>query len=511
MSCEPHCFSRPARRRHGIGLLTLVLLIGWLPGLWAAPLASVDPADYVKHQVLGNGLELFVNSNHAVPLAMIMVSFRCGAITQTPQTAGLFHLYEHLMFDGNSTYRTQTEFMAALNRLGVANWNGGTSNEYVNYYITVPSDKLAEGLAFWAAAIREPLFDPDQFQNEKQVVINEIRGYHTDPGDIFGNAAERRAFAAYPWRKDVSGPEKNIANATLAMIRQIQASYYIPNNAALMIGGDVDPSAVLPLVEQYFGSWKKGATPPAIAPVHPGYATSVKLVYPDPTFYNGLGLTQITWRGPDVLAQTKDTYVADVLLFLMSSPVGRFKQALLDKLPDLYDEEHISFGYPTQRDGGQFIFGTLFTYDPKQPLDLLARQEALRTAVLAELKQIAADPAAYFGAAELELAKTKLSDQNLMGMETAASVLNNLNFWWATATTDYFFGYEKNCRAVSFDDIAKLIKIWILDQPAITAVRIRQDQFAADKTAAAQQKSLGYETISADNAYWWQLAGSAAK
>jgi zinc protease len=490
--------------------LCVLAILSFSGGLWAAPAASGDPASFVRHSVLDNGLELFVNANHAVPLATIMVSFRCGAITQTPETAGLFHLYEHLMFAGNATYRTQTAFMAALNRLGVANWNGGTSTEYVNYYITVPSDRLDEGLAFWAAAIRTPLFDPAQFEAEKSVVINEIRGYHTDPSDIFGNAAERRAFAAYPWRKDVSGPEANIRGASLETIRRIQASWYIPNNAALLVGGDVDPAAVAGLVKRHFGDWKRGPQPPAIAPVHPGYARSFRLVYPDPGFYNGIGATSISWRGPDVLRQTKDTYVADVMLFLMASPVGCFKQALMQKVKGLYDAEHINFGYPTQRDGGQFIFNTAFVYDPRNPAGLLARQEGLRDTLVAELKLIAADPAAYFGAGELELAKTKLADQNLMAMETAAGLLSNLNFWWTTATTDYFFGYARNCQAVSFDDISALIRTWIIDQPAITAVHLRQEVLAADPQAAAQQAAYGYETVSADNAYWWQQAQPAA-
>jgi zinc protease len=491
-----------------IWLVALVLSIGLSAALPAAQPATGDPAAYVKHSVLANGLELFVNQNRAVPLATIMVSFRCGAITQAPTTAGLFHLYEHMMFAGNSAYRSQTEFMAALNRMGVANWNGGTSGEYVNYYITVPSDKLAEGLAFWAAAVRDPLFDPVTFEKEKQVVTNEIRGYHTDPSDIFANAAGKAAFPAYPWRKDISGSEANIANATLQMMRQIQSTWYIPNNAAVMVGGDVDAQAVRPLVEKHFGSWAKGATPPAVAPAHPGYARDVRLVYPDPTFYNGVGFTMITWRGPDVLVQTKDTYVSDVLLFLMSSPVGRFKQTIFRKVPGLYDAEHIGFGYPTQRDGGQYIFSTFFLYDPRQPADLLARQEALRAAVSDELKTVAADPAAYFGAAELELAKTKLADQNLMSMETAGSVLGNLNFWWTTATTDYFFSYEKNCRQVGFDDISRLISTWILDKPSVTALRVRQDRLAADPTLSEQQKNFGYETVSADTAYWWQSAAA---
>jgi zinc protease len=84
---------------------------------------------------LENGLEVFVFENHAVPLARIQITFRCGSISQTPETAGLFHFYEHMLFKGNTTYPTKTEFKSALTRLGVATWNGGTSTEYVTYFL----------------------------------------------------------------------------------------------------------------------------------------------------------------------------------------------------------------------------------------------------------------------------------------------------------------------------------------------------------------------------------------
>lgn len=493
-----------------VAVLTLLVPLSGYAATTAQPSAkdiSVKPVSaYINHQVLKNGLEVFVNENHAVPLATIMVSFRCGAISQRPETAGLFHLYEHLMFDGNAKYPDQSSFMAALNRMGVANWNGGTSGEYVNYFITVPSNRLAEGLDFWAAAVREPLFEQARLDKEKEVVINEIRGYHTDPSDIFNNAIERRAFAAYPWRKDVSGPEANIRNASLALIKEIRDTWYIPNNAAVLVGGDVKAAEVQKLVEKSFGGWAKGKKPPAIAKPFPRFAASQNLIFADETFYNGIGAASFHFRGPDVLRQTKDTYVADVLLFLMSSPVGRFKQAIFTKVPDLYDPEHISFGYQTQRDGGQFEFNTFFVVDPNHPSNVIKRVEDLRAVFLEEMKAIAKNPAAYFSAEELDLAKTKLSDQAIMGMETPISFLNNITFWWTTANTDYYFNYEANCRKVSFKDISKLINDWIIDKPVISAVRVVKSIYEQDPTLAPQMKQFGWESIDPKTAYWWQLA-----
>ena len=119
--------------------------------------------------------------------------------------------------------------------------------------------------------------------------------------------------------------------------------------------------------------------------------------------------------------------------------------------------------------------------------------------------QIAKDPTAYFGAGELEKAKTKLIDQNILSEEVASSfVTQSLAFWWSVATTDYFYGYEGNCRKVGWADISSLIGAYLADAPSASAVRIRSEAYASDPSAADREKALGYTAIGPDNAFWWQ-------
>jgi zinc protease len=458
------------------------------------------------HKTLSNGLEVFVVENHAVPLATVCVVFRGGASVQTPETSGLFHLYEHMLFDGNEKYPTQASFMAALNRMGVANWNGATGSQYINYYITVPSEKLAEGVEFLSWAVKKPVFDSSKLEREKQVVINEIRGYHVDPAHIAQEALESRIFSQYPWRKNIDGPEETIQNATIAQLEAIRAQYYIPRNMALLVGGDVKADAVFAYAEKYFGDWKGGPAPvigePPQGPVPEGLA----LVYPDEDFYQGVAEEQLRWRGPDVLRQTKDTYTSDVFLFLLSSPVGKFKSDLMASGLGLYDPEYISFNYPTARDGGDYEFDAyLIARDPAKEGHILDRSEALRAFLKKEFALIAKDPAAYFGADQLDKAKAKLIDNNLLSQEVASSFVTDvLTFWWSVATADYFFGYEANCRKVSWADISDLITRYLGDSASAAEVRIRSDAYAADPGAADREKALGYSEIGADNAFWWQ-------
>ncbi|MBR4599580.1 MAG: insulinase family protein, partial [Treponema sp.] len=87
-----------------------------------------------------NGLELFVAENNAAPLAYIEIAVRAGAVTQNPENAGLFHLYEHMMFKGNEKYENQQAFMEGADELGQIDQNGSTSIDRVNYFFTIPSD-----------------------------------------------------------------------------------------------------------------------------------------------------------------------------------------------------------------------------------------------------------------------------------------------------------------------------------------------------------------------------------
>jgi zinc protease len=469
--------------------------------LAAATWAAAAP---ISHEILPNGLEVFAVENHAVPLATVCVVFRGGASAQTPADAGLFHLYEHMLFDGNEKYPTQAAFMAALNKMGVTNWNGGTGAEYIDYFITVPSDKLGEGIEFWSWAVKKPVFDPAKLEREKGVVLNEIKGYHADPDSIAEDALDSRMFPEYPWRKNVDGPEAVVAGATIEQLKAMRDEFYIPRNAALLVGGDVTASEAFALAEKWFGDWSGGPASAIGEPPHGALPPGIALVYPDENYYQGVAGAYFRWRGPDALRQTKDTYASDVLLYLLSSPVGRFKTKLMDSGLGLYDPEYIGFGYPTARDGGNYQFST-FLLLGKDSSDVLDRAEGLRKLIVDEFGLIAKDPAAYFGETELEKAKTKLIDQNLLSEEVASGFVTGvLTFWWSVASTDYYLDYEKNCGAVSWADISGLIARYFGAASSAAEVRLRADAYAASPAAAQRAAALGYAEVGADNAFWWQ-------
>ncbi len=331
------------KKRHIFSAAVLLLCI-LLPAA-----AQKTPVDNLYHYTLGNGLELYVMENSAAPLAYIEIAFKAGGIAQTPETAGMFHFYEHMMFKGNSRYRTAAEVTSAYLDLGVTSWNGTTGAERVNYFFTVPSSKLKEGLEFWSYAIREPLLNPAELESEKDVVISEISGSFSEPDSIAWGFITRHLFPEYPWRRDPSGTVENIKKITVDDMRRIQQEYYIPNNAAVFVGGDVRHEEVYKLVREIYGSWIPGKNPwetlPPPQTARPFEKTEY-FVYPNPEMSEAFAQTAIYFRGPDTDRDIESTYAADAWGNLIASPLGRYKQALVSiTLLGIHDPDFMSAAY----------------------------------------------------------------------------------------------------------------------------------------------------------------------
>jgi zinc protease len=465
----------------------------------------------LSRSTLDNGLEVFVYENHSVPLARVQITFRAGAIAQTAQTAGLFHLFEHMLFTSNQKYQSERDLTAALANLGVSEWNGGTSSEYVTYYFDIPSDKLDQGLEFWSWAMRTPTFDPAELEREKKVVTDEIAGDINDPAYIYQAAINKRFYSQYPYRRDVAGSPQNVAAATVDNLRAIQAKYYIPNNAALFIGGDVKPAEALALAKKWYGDWASGPDPWKTFPPAfslPAVRRPTLLIYKDPRLPEGLGSIEMYYRGPDVTGNPKAittdpaaTYAADVWGTLVSNPDGKFMNDVMKNVPKLYDKKYLDAGYLTQRDGGQVRFSTIFVTDPELPAWARAQFYFKEQIHGAEAENMRRSTAKYFGPEEFEAVKTKLEDQRLAELETADGFISSLSFWWATASTDYFLNYIDKVKKVTPDNVSDFVTKYISHNLEILSLRLSPADYDREVKLA---KDHGFEEITADNAFWWK-------
>lgn len=148
---------RTADRAAALALLILFAAVT------TAPAQRVELEKRIQRTTLANGLEVIVVENPGVPLVTMEAVVRNGAFTQTPAFEGLAHLYEHMIFGANVHYPQAEDFLARLSELG-ADYNGRTSEEAVNYWLTLVADSVEPGMRALASALREPTFRQDELE-----------------------------------------------------------------------------------------------------------------------------------------------------------------------------------------------------------------------------------------------------------------------------------------------------------------------------------------------------------
>jgi len=228
-----------------IGLIASALLLA----VASAGAQRAELEKIIQRKVLPNGLEIIVVENHGVPLATVEITVRNGSFTQSPEYAGLAHMYEHIFFKANDTYPLPDQFIDRASELGAV-FNASTREEQVNYYLTMPSDSLEGGLRFLAAALLGPRFRQDEIDRERQVVLGEYDRNEAEPGFRLEETTGKKLWDGEWSRKNVIGDRQVIATVTPDKMRAIRSLYYVPNNSVLIISGDVSPPAAFALAER---------------------------------------------------------------------------------------------------------------------------------------------------------------------------------------------------------------------------------------------------------------------
>ena len=480
-------------------LATLCILILAMVSLAAS---AEEPTPNPQRFKLSNGLALYVYRDTAVPLERIQLAFRAGAIAQGSDNAGLFHLYEHMLFRGVAYKAGADAMKAELARIGASEWNGGTSAERVSYWLALPSSSSTDGLTFLANAVCGQGDFSQGLDEEKQVVVKEIGDLASHPDTVYEAAMTRRLFAKYPWRRDPAGSEKSVAAATAESLSALQSIWFVPNNAALFVGGDVDPETVRADVERLFGSWKAGPDPwaKALPPSpKPGVTRPTWIVFPDPSLPEGIGAFEARYRGPDLGTDSGSSYAADLWSALLAKPAGRFKSALMKNVPKLYGDDSISAAYMAQRDGSWISVSAYFLADPAQSAVDRARAFKERSRGF-EMTSMRGDPS-YFSAADYIAARKRLLDARALSLDSAANMVDALAYWWASASVDWFLGYPEALEKCGQKELASFIDTYVMRNLEIVAVRMNPADFAKEKKSF---DSAGFEVIGPANAFWWK-------
>jgi zinc protease len=408
-------------------------------------------------QKLDNGLEVVVIENAKVPLATIEIAVKNGAYTEGPEFSGLSHLFEHMFFKANRDYPNQEKFLQRTQELG-AIWNGTTSEERVNYFITIHKDSLAPGLSFMNSAIRFPIYRKEDMAKERPVVDGEFQRNESSPGFQLWYESQKKLWGDLVTRKNPIGDHDVINTATPEKMMIIKNKYYHPDNSLLVVVGDVKHEQVFAAAKRFFGDWKNSKMNifekypiPEFPPLQSTeYFIKESSIAETPNI-------NFWWHGPDYRRDSAGTIAADLFSTILKLNSSKWTQALIDKGL----ASSVNANYYTSKYTGPIYIDV--TPNPEK------MQECYKE-VMNQVSMWTNDD--YFTDEQLENAKQVLLRNEIRRNEKPSSLASSLSFWWASTSYDYYSDYPENLQKATREDIKRYVERYIKNKPYVAGMII---------------------------------------
>jgi zinc protease len=276
---------------------------------------------------LPNGLHVILHEDHSTPIVAVSVMYHVGSKNEDPQRTGFAHFFEHLLFEGSDNIK-RGEYMKLVQAAG-GQLNANTTQDRTFYYEVLPSNQLE--LALWMESERmmHAKIDTIGVETQRKVVKEEKKQrYDNTPyGQIF-NVVYENGYDVYPYKWTPIGKEQYIDQATLTEFMAFYHTFYVPNNAVLTIGGNIDIDQTKKLIEKYYGGIPEGTQPIPRPTVQEPQHTKEKVV----TFYDNVQLPAVILGYHIPKYGTQDFYATQLLTQLLSKgKSSRFQKEIVDK------------------------------------------------------------------------------------------------------------------------------------------------------------------------------------
>jgi zinc protease len=424
--------------------------------LMAASFSSVLLANPYE-KTLANGLRVIVKEDHRAPTVVHMVWYRAGAMDEVDGASGVAHVLEHMMFKGTRSLGPG-EFSRRVAALG-GNENAFTGHDYTAYFQQVPTRALPQIMALEADRMANLKLDAKEFAQEIKVVMEERRLRTDDnPQALLHERMNAVAFQAHPYRRPVVGWMNDLENMTYLDARDWYRRWYAPNNATLVVVGDVDHAALFRLAEKTYGGVKRQALPERRPPVEPQQLGIKRLSVKGPA---RLPYLAMAWKVPKLKDVERDSepYALEMLAAVLDGhDASRLTKHLVrgQKIAQSVDA-----GYDaTLRGEAQFVLDG----QPAEGKTVADLEAALR----AEIKRIQDEG---ISAEELARIKTltiagqiyKRDSMMAQAMEIGSAEINGLGWRSIDRILD-------RVRAVSAEDVQAVAKKYFSDDTLTVAV-----------------------------------------
>jgi zinc protease len=247
-------------RSSGAARARFAPLLALLACAAAAPaLAAAEPDAGVLRATLGNGLRVVVVRNTLAPVVATAVNYLVGSDEAPAGFPGTAHAQEHMMFRGSPGLTADQ--LADIGSVLGGNFNADTREDLTQYFFTVPAEDLDVALHIEALRMRAVLDSPKEWSAERGAIEQEVAQDLSEPGYVLYSKLRKRLFAGTPYAHDALGTRPSFEKTTAGMLHDFHRAWYAPNNAILVIAGDVDPPTTLSAVKRLFGDLRPKALP----------------------------------------------------------------------------------------------------------------------------------------------------------------------------------------------------------------------------------------------------------
>jgi len=331
--------------------------------------ATINFTEYT----LPNGLHVILQEDHSTPIVAVSVMYHVGSKNEDPERTGFAHFFEHLLFEGSDNIK-RGEYMKFIQAAG-GQLNANTTQDRTFYYEVLPSNQLE--LALWMESERmaHAKIDDIGVETQRKVVKEEKKQrYDNTPYGQLINVIFENAYTVYPYRWSPIGKEQYIDQATLPEFMNFYKTFYVPNNAVLVISGDINVAQAKDEISKYFGEIPMGTKPiprpTEVEPIH----TAEKRV----NFYDNIQLPAVI-LGYHIPKQGTDDYYALQLLtqLLSQGKSSRFEKEIVDKQQKAV--QIAAFDLGNEEPGLAIMLGIA---------SMGTKPEALEASMLAEIEKV---------------------------------------------------------------------------------------------------------------------------
>jgi zinc protease len=397
---------------------------------------------------LDNGLKVLIREEHTAPLASVWCWYKVGSKDERAGLTGVSHWVEHMNFKG-TTNIPRDQVKGIIEQFGGA-WNGYTWIDQTTYLETATRDALDRMLFIESERMARCLYHPDDCESERTVIISELHGGENDPDQLLDQELTATAFKAHPYGHPTIGWLPDLQSMTREDLYGFYRAYYVPNNATLVIVGDVEPDDALRRVEHHFGGIAPGPAP-----------ARQKTVEPEQT-----GERRVTIRKEGTTAYLKVAYHAPgakesgfvpalVLDAVLTSAKGvnlwsSFRVPPPQRKARLYGPL-VERGLASSVSGQLLPTAQPFLYTISATATDGTPLSAVEEVLLRELDRVRREG---ITPAELDRARAQLQARLVFDNDSVTNIAHQLGYFETIAGVDVFSGLAPAIDAVTLDQVA---------------------------------------------------------